>query len=220
MRMKLRRLAPILVVSICSAACGGSSPEAAAPGSTAAPASPAPESAAPGATSSASPPATAEAAAAPAAPASTPKSLTVDFAAKSGSKLVGTATLTEEQGGVKVVLALEGLTPGEHGTHVHETADCSAPDAKSAGSHYNPDKHDHGLPAVAARHLGDLGNVIADKDGKGKLEIVIPGANLQPNDPHSFLGRSVIVHEKKDDGGQPVGNAGGRIGCAALVPKT
>jgi superoxide dismutase, Cu-Zn family len=144
----------------------------------------------------------------------------VDITPKSGSKLAGKITLTESGTGVKIVLEIEGVTPGDHGAHVHETPDCSAPDAKTAGSHYNPDKHDHGLPDAKQRHLGDLGNIVAGKDGKGKLEIVIPDANLKPNDPHSFLGRAIIVHEKKDDGGQPVGNAGGRIGCAAIVEKS
>jgi Cu-Zn family superoxide dismutase len=55
-----------------------------------------------------------------------------------------------------------------------------------------------------------------DKDGKGKLEIVATGANLKDGDPNSFLGKSIIVHEKKDDGGQPTGNAGGRIGCGEI----
>ena len=55
-----------------------------------------------------------------------------------------------------------------------------------------------------------------DKDGNGKLELTIEGANLKADDPHSLLGRSIIIHEKKDDGGQPVGNAGGRIGCGVI----
>jgi len=121
---------------------------------------------------------------------------------------------------VRVVLEVEGISPGDHGAHIHETGDCSAPDAKSAGSHYNPGQHPHGLPEGMPRHLGDLGNVTVGKDGKGKLEILIPGANLKPNDPSSFVGRAVIVHEKKDDGGQPVGNAGGRIGCAVIADAT
>jgi len=128
--------------------------------------------------------------------------------------------LTEESSGVKIALTLEGATPGEHGAHVHETPDCSAPDAKSAGSHYNPDKHAHGLPDAKERHIGDLGNIVVGKDGKGALELMIPDANLKAGDPHSYIGRSIIVHEKKDDGGQPVGNAGGRIGCAVIAePK-
>jgi Cu-Zn family superoxide dismutase len=200
--------------------CGGTQPaaEAPAPSASGVPAATVGDAGAtPG--PAATPAAPAAATAAP-APAAGPKTLAVDFAAKSGSKLVGKATLTESGTGVKLVVEIEGVTPGDHGAHVHETADCSAADAKSAGSHYNPDKHDHGLPEAKARHLGDLGNIVAGKDGKGKLEIVIPDANLKANDPHSFLGRSIIVHEKKDDGGQPVGNAGGRIGCAAIVDKS
>lgn len=149
-----------------------------------------------------------------------PKTLTVDFIPKSGSKLAGTATLIEEAPGVKIILQIEGVSPGDHGAHVHESADCSAPDAKSAGGHYNPDNHEHALPDGKPRHLGDMGNIVVGKDGKGKLEIVIPDANLKPGDPHSFIGKGIIVHEKKDDGGQPVGNAGGRIGCAPIVEKT
>lgn len=148
-----------------------------------------------------------------------PRKLTVDLIAKSGSKVTGKLTLTEESNGVKLALEISGASPGDHGAHIHETPDCSAADAKSAGSHYNPDKHQHGLPDAKEKHLGDLGNLKVGKDGKGSLEITIPDANLKPNDPHSFLGRSIIVHEKKDDGGQPVGNAGGRIACAAIVEK-
>jgi Cu-Zn family superoxide dismutase len=117
---------------------------------------------------------------------------------------------------VDVVIALGGVKPGRHGAHVHENPDCSAPDAKSAGSHYNPDNHPHGLPTASEHHVGDLGNIDVGADGKGKLEITMPGANLKQGDPHSFLGRSIIIHEKVDDGGQPVGNAGGRIGCVEL----
>ncbi|MBI3323135.1 MAG: superoxide dismutase family protein, partial [Candidatus Omnitrophica bacterium] len=29
-------------------------------------------------------------------------------------------------------------------------------------------------------------------------------------------GRSLILHEKVDDFGQPLGNAGGRIGCGVI----
>jgi Cu-Zn family superoxide dismutase len=140
----------------------------------------------------------------------------ITLQAKSNSKLAGKATLSESSEGVKVVLALENVSPGDHGAHVHEKGDCSAPDAASAGGHFNPGSHPHALPTGSPRHLGDLGNITIGKDGKGTLEIVAAGANLKDSDPSSFMGRSIIVHEKKDDGGQPTGNAGGRIGCAEI----
>lgn len=173
-------------------ACGGSQPSPATP----------------------EPPAAGEAA--PAADGAAPKTIEATFQAKSGSELAGTATLTETPEGVKVVLSVDHLTPGEHGTHVHEKGDCSAPDAASAGGHYNPEGHPHALPASSPRHLGDLGNITVGADGKGTLEIVAPGTNLKDGDPSSFVGRAIIVHEKVDDGGQPTGNAGGRIGCAEI----
>jgi Cu-Zn family superoxide dismutase len=211
--MKARNTLVVCSFLVCVAGCGGTQPEAEAP--------PAPTPAAPSSADAGAPAAATVSPVAPApAAAAEPKTLAVDFIAKSGSKLAGKVTLSETGSGVKVVLELEGLTAGDHGAHIHETPDCSAPDAKSAGSHYNPDKHDHGMPDAKLHHLGDLGNIVAGKDGKAKLEIVVPDANLKANDPHSFLGRSIIVHEKKDDGGQPVGNAGGRIGCAAIVEKS
>jgi Cu-Zn family superoxide dismutase len=189
-----------------AAACGGGQPE---PETAVSP----PEEPKAEAAPAEAAPAEAEKAAEPPAPA---RSVTVALESKSGSKLAGKATFTEEGSGVKVVISLEGVKPGDHGAHVHETPDCSAPDAKSAGSHYNPDKHDHGLPDAAAHHIGDLGNIVVGKDGKGSLELTIADANLKADDPHSLLGRAIIVHEKKDDGGQPVGNAGGRIGCGVI----
>jgi Cu-Zn family superoxide dismutase len=161
-------------------------------------------------------PADAASAAPPAAESAGGKTVEVTFQPKSGSNLSGKATLTETAEGVKVALALEGLPPGEHGAHVHEKGDCSAPDGSSAGGHFNPASNPHALPTGTPRHLGDLGNIAISPDGKGTLSIVVPGANLKEGDPNSFLGKAIIVHEKQDDGGQPTGNAGGRIGCAEI----
>jgi Cu-Zn family superoxide dismutase len=144
------------------------------------------------------------------------KPVEVKIEARSGSKVSGTATLEPVPEGVKVTLHLKGMPAGNHGAHIHEKADCSAKDGTSAGGHFNPDSHKHGLPPGEERHLGDLGNIVADKKGEANLEIVIKGANLIPGDPHSFLDRGIIIHQKKDDGGQPVGNAGGRIGCGEI----
>jgi Cu-Zn family superoxide dismutase len=192
-------------------ACGGSDAPAAAP-----PPPPPP----PAATPDAPPPPPPAAEAAPAAEApkpEPPRTLEVNIEAKSGSKLKGKATFTETEGGVHVVLSVEGVKPGgDHGAHVHEKGDCSSPDGKSAGGHFNPQGNDHALPTTAKRHLGDLGNLTIGKDGKGSLDITIPGANLKAGDPNSFAGKAIIVHAKKDDGGQPTGNAGDRIGCGVI----
>jgi len=195
------------------AACAGAPAEpAAAPAAPSVEAPPAPAPSGPDA-----PPAASAAAPAPAAaPAAAPRSIEVALEAKSGSKLAGKAVLTETEGGVHVVLSVTGLDAGDHGAHVHEKGDCSSPDGKSAGGHFNPQSKDHGLPGADKRHLGDLGNIVIGKDGKGSLDITAPGANLKDGDPMSFTGRAIIVHAKKDDGGQPTGNAGDRVGCGVI----
>jgi Cu-Zn family superoxide dismutase len=136
---------------------------------------------------------------------------------KSGSSLRGRAVFTElPEGGVKVVIEVANVSPGKHGVHIHEKGDCSASDASSAGDHFDPDGHPHGLPPTAPRHIGDFGNIDVRPNGEGRLEIVAPRANLRLGDPHSFVGRSIIVHAKPDDGSQPSGNAGERIGCGEI----
>jgi Cu-Zn family superoxide dismutase len=201
-----------LISCVALAACGGSQAAGEPAASPLPPAEPAEEPMAPAETPAETPAAEAATAAEPAAP----KTVEVALQAKSGSKLAGKVTLTEVPEGVKVVLSVENVSPGDHGAHIHEKGDCSAADGASAGGHYNPGSHPHALPTGTPRHLGDLGNINVGKDGKGTLEIVATGANLKDGDQNSFLGRAVIVHEKKDDGGQPTGNAGGRIGCAEI----
>jgi len=146
-----------------------------------------------------------------------PLNATALVQATAGNKVKGTVKFVEgADGKVTVTAELEGLNPGQlHAFHVHEFGDCSAPDGASAGGHYNPEGHDHGLPDKAAkRHAGDLGNLTADKDGKAKYSIVVD--NLSVGKKHAVIGRSVIVHAKTDDGGQPTGNAGGRIACGLI----
>ncbi|WP_437832470.1 superoxide dismutase family protein [Sorangium sp. So ce1153] len=201
------------------AACGGApEPAPAVPDVPAQPAQPAPE--APAAPATPAPEASPQgdgAASAPAAAA--PVTVEVPIESRTNSKLKGSATFTEVDGGVKVNVQVTGAPKGKIAVHVHETGDCSAPDAKSAGAHYNPENHPHGLPDASARHLGDLGNIEVKADGTGAHEIVAKGANLKQGAPNTFLGRAIIVHEKQDDGGQPAGNAGGRIGCGVIQSK-
>lgn len=122
-----------------------------------------------------------------------------------------------DEGAVTVSVDVEGLDPdSKHGFHIHEYGDCSHDEAESAGGHFNPDNHAHGLPDESAqRHAGDLGNLSADDQGRGQLEITVDTLTIAGSD-NSVLGRSVIIHAEPDDGGQPTGNAGGRIGCGVI----
>jgi Cu-Zn family superoxide dismutase len=137
------------------------------------------------------------------------------LAAIGASGVTGTVTFTERDGKVKLEAELHGLTPGEHGFHIHEWGDCSALDGTSAGSHFNPAGHAHGAPGGEV-HAGDLGNVVAGAAGAAKLESKALRFTL--SGAESILGRSVIVHEKADDlKTQPTGNAGGRVACGVIL---
>jgi Cu-Zn family superoxide dismutase len=136
---------------------------------------------------------------------------------RSGSKVTGKAVFTElPSGAVKCEIWIENATPGTHGLHIHEKGDCSAPDAASAGAHFNAANNPHAAPADKARHNGDFGNIEVGADGKGHLEITTDMLTVKPG-PNSVVGKSVIFHEKADDlKTQPSGAAGGRFGCGVV----
>lgn len=137
--------------------------------------------------------------------------------AASGSSVHGVVKFEQAGEAVKVVADLEGLTPGaQHGFHIHEFGDCSAADGTSAGGHYDAaGTMHHGKPDDAVKHSGDMGNITADANGKTHHEITLSGISIFSGQA-PILGRGVIVHAKPDDFGQPVGNAGGRIGCGVI----
>ncbi|MDQ5857049.1 MAG: superoxide dismutase family protein [Acidobacteriota bacterium] len=136
---------------------------------------------------------------------------------RSGSNVRGWAAFKDRStGGVRVDVHIENAPPGVHGLHVHERGDCSAPDASSAGGHFNPGGMPHAAPGESRRHAGDLGNITIEANGTGHLELVTDLLTVRPG-PNSVVGKSVIFHEKADDmTTQPTGNAGGRLGCGVV----
>ncbi len=121
------------------------------------------------------------------------------------------------EGKVHVTATLSGLKPGaKHGFHIHQFGDCTSPDGKSAGGHYDPaGVGHHGEPGADRRHAGDLGNVQADTAGNAELDAVFSGISIA-GEMHPIIGRGVIVHAAPDDFGQPTGNAGARIACGVI----
>jgi len=135
---------------------------------------------------------------------------------RSGSTVTGTAKFKQKGDAVEATIEIKGAKPGLHGLHLHETGDCSAADAKSAGAHFNPDSKAHGAPTADPHHGGDLGNITVGNDGKGRLKITIKGLTIAPG-PHSVVGRAVIFHADPDDlKSQPAGNAGARFACGVV----
>ncbi|XP_054716157.1 superoxide dismutase [Cu-Zn]-like isoform X2 [Uloborus diversus] len=122
--------------------------------------------------------------------------------------------------GVSVTGQISGLSPGLHGFHVHEFGDLSNGCA-STGGHYNPTNMDHGAPTDSQKHVGDLGNIEADRSGVADLNMV--GDQMRLCGPMSIMGRAIVVHGGEDDlgrGGNQAsrnnGNAGPRVGCCII----
>lgn len=134
------------------------------------------------------------------------------------SDITGTLKFEDTREGLKVTGMIDNIAPGERAFHVHEFGDCGD-EGKNAGGHFNPDQHPHGntmKEGVAKVHVGDMGNLTFSEQGTAKIDLVLPGVMLTGG-KYNVAGRAVVLHEKKDDFGQPTGNAGGRIGCGPIV---
>ncbi|MCH8939564.1 MAG: superoxide dismutase family protein, partial [Chloroflexi bacterium] len=123
----------------------------------------------------------------------------------------GVITFTQTADGVKIVADITGLKANrQHGFHIHQYGDATLGNGKSAGGHYNPEKHAHASPTQKTRHAGDLGNLQADNNGNAHYERTVKNLTIAGL-RNPIIGRGVIIHAKKDDFGQPTGNAGARI---------
>jgi Cu-Zn family superoxide dismutase len=149
-------------------------------------------------------------------PALAQESTSADFKNAQG-QTIGKATLTAAPKGVLLRIEVKGLTPGWHGLHFHEKADCSKSDFTSAGAHtrHGDAKGVHGLLNPAANETGDLPNLHADSQGNGAAEVFTSLTTLAALKDAD--GSSVLIHAKADDHTtQPIGGAGDRVACAAV----
>ena len=132
-----------------------------------------------------------------------------------GNSVVGTVTFASLNGSVRVEATVSGLAPGMHGIHIHENGDCSAPDASSAGGHFDPTGAQHGAPDGQQRHVGDLGNLEAGEDSTAQYNRVDSLISL--SGMNSIVGKSGVVHSGEDDlTTQPSGDSGSRLACGVI----
>jgi Cu-Zn family superoxide dismutase len=132
-----------------------------------------------------------------------------------GNAVQGKVTFTLEKKGIRLIADVQGLTPGEHGFHIHEFGDCGSEDGASAGGHFNPTHKQHGCPNSSERHVGDLGNIVANNQGYAHLDVL--NKEIKFEGKNNIIGRSIIIHSDPDDcASQPTGNSGARIGCGVI----
>lgn len=137
---------------------------------------------------------------------------------------IGTVVLTPTPNGVLIAARIEGLPAGEHGFHLHAKGICD-PDAgfKTAGGHFAPKGHDHGIKEATGPHAGDMPNQFVGEDGVLEAHVLNTAVTLGEgyNSLNDADGTALMVHAGADDYlSQPSGAAGSRIACAVLsAPK-
>lgn len=127
----------------------------------------------------------------------------------------GTATITEGDGGLMVMVSAEGMEPGDHGVHVHMTGACEAPTFESAGGHWNPMETQHGLENPEGQHAGDMPNLEVGDDGAGTVEYTLEGGTLEGL--MDADGSALVIHAGEDDQEtDPSGDSGDRVACGVF----
>ena len=136
-------------------------------------------------------------------------------------RVIGNAVLSQEGGGVRILLDVTGLVPGDKAVHIHEVGRCDPPAFESAGAHFNPTKAEHGTSNPRGPHAGDLPDVAVDAEGKGHLEVTAKRVTLDKKVTASLLdadGSAIVIHERADDKRtDPAGDSGPRIACGVIA---
>lgn len=128
----------------------------------------------------------------------------------------------------RICFELYGPPSEIHAIHVHEFGDIRD-GCKSLGLHFNPFHKNHGsFLHKTVRHAGDLiNNIHFNEKGLFVYRYEDPLISLFDTDSNeSIIGRSIVIHEGRDDEGQGVGyrreeslisgNAGKRVQCGII----
>ena len=136
--------------------------------------------------------------------------------------VVGKAVFEQTPTGVLIFVEARDLPPGPHGVHLHAVGSCT-PDFKAAGGHVNPDQAAHGLRHPDGPDNGDLPNLYVAADGTVQAEFfttrvaVLDRGGRRPPALLDENGSAIVIHAMPDDHvSQPIGGAGGRIGCGVV----
>ncbi|CAF1324777.1 unnamed protein product, partial [Rotaria sp. Silwood1] len=141
---------------------------------------------------------------------------------------IGTVNFYEEEEAWGVVISgsVNRLRPlAKLGFHIHSQPIGDNHNCTAGGAHYNPYNVSHGMPEdpLMQRHVGDLGNIDINADGRAYIGLVDHIISLRSNDTRNVIGLPLMIHNLTDDGGHTgkgesntTGNAGPRIACGTI----
>lgn len=118
------------------------------------------------------------------------------------SSLTGTATFTETDSGVHVVIEIQNAVPGLHATHLHIGSSCD-----DVGPHWHPMGVLAGTVSVPVAEAtldtppigaGEIGNIPVGENGTGVLEFTTPFWSVGGDSSTNILGKLILIHETGD----------------------
>ena len=136
---------------------------------------------------------------------------------------VGEALFTDNPqsgNGVEISVGIrQGIEPGEHGIHIHETNDVSS-GFEAVGAHFNPTGGaQHGFDNPEGAHAGDLENITVSEDGTASYQTTTDRVTLASGE-NSLLdedGSALVIHARADDyETDPDGGSGDRVAAGAI----
>jgi Cu-Zn family superoxide dismutase len=154
----------------------------------------------------------------------TPSSVTVTINlvdAQGVGASIGTIVISDSETGIELVPTLKGLTPGDHGFHIHENPSCAPKEkdgkmtaAMAAGGHFDPHQTGKHMGPHGGGHEGDLPKLEVSADGTATKAITVEGVRLS-----DVKNRSIMIHAGGDnysDTPAPLGGGGARVACGVI----
>lgn len=134
------------------------------------------------------------------------------YATNDATKPIGTVVFLDTQYGLLITPKLTTLSPGQHGLHLHQHANCGD-HGTSAGGHFDPQNTNSHQGPYGEGHLGDLPALYVDTKGNASTPTLAP--RLKTSD---LKGLSVMIHADGDNYSDtpPLGGGGARMACGTL----
>jgi Cu-Zn family superoxide dismutase len=118
--------------------------------------------------------------------------------ARNGSGTYGNVMFTQRGDKVAVLAQVFNIAGGPHSLYIHETGNCTSPNAASAGPVWNA----KGTPP-GARRTGQLPDLVVRHEENASLDVQVAGLSVGTGAANDVIGHSVVVHGKLDPDPKP-----------------